>query len=165
MWTLYPRDGCAHSELTRSSLRATFSRCASRSSMARCSPVLRKNTPPLDTSPRSSSGLIVHGAWHVCQSAAFVARGLPPPRKVVAAKPACASVVAECTLLRTLHVRSSEKASWPNFVELRLGEVPRIPLPRTPVNKGTKKGRSPIRLAPSSTLVPFRRKRVSSYPF
>ena len=28
-----------------------------------------------------------------------------------------------------------------NFVERRLGEVRRIPLPRTPVNKGMKKGR------------------------
>jgi hypothetical protein len=44
-------------------------------------------------------------------------------------------------------------------------ELLRISLPRTWVNKGKKKGRSPIRLAPSSTLVPFRRKRVSSYPF
>jgi hypothetical protein len=72
----------------------------------------------------------VHGAWHVCQSAAFVARGLPPARKVVAAKPACASVVAERTLLRTLHMRSSEKASWPNFGELRQREVRRILIPR-----------------------------------
>src|SRR5918998_6340418 len=121
IWTLYARQGCAHSGLTRTSLRATFSRCASRSSVARCSPELRKNTPPLDASPQRS-GLIVHGAWHVCQSAAFVARGLPPARKVVAAKPACASVVAERARLRTLHVRSSEKASWPNYLELRTCE-------------------------------------------
>jgi hypothetical protein len=77
----------------------------------------------------------VQEAWHVCQSAAFVARGLPPARKVDAAKPACASVVAERTLLRTLHVRSSEKASWPNFLELRVCELRRIPIPRTPVNR------------------------------
>jgi hypothetical protein len=29
-----------------------------------------------------------------------------------------------------------------NFLELRQGEVLRIPLPRTPVNKGKRKGRS-----------------------
>src|SRR5215218_6620449 len=34
-------------------------------------------------------------------------------------------------------------------------ELPRIPIPRTPVNKGKKKGRSPIRLAPSPLSVPF----------
>ena len=68
----------------------------------------------------------------------FVARGLPPTRRVVVAKPASAAVVAERTLLRTLHVRSSEKAPWPNFGELRKGEVRRIHLPRTPVNKGKK---------------------------
>jgi hypothetical protein len=52
----------------------------------------------------------VQEAWHVCQSAAFVARGLPPARKVDAAKPACASVVAERTLLRrVMHNRSDQK--------------------------------------------------------
>ena len=49
IWTLYSREGCAHSGLTRTSLRATFSRCAPRSSMARCSPELRKKTPLLST--------------------------------------------------------------------------------------------------------------------
>jgi hypothetical protein len=34
-------------------------------------------------------------------------------------------------------------------------ELPRIPIPRTPVNKGKRKGRSPIRLAPSPLSFPF----------
>jgi hypothetical protein len=36
-------------------------------------------------------------------------------------------------------------------------ELPRISIPRTRVNKGKKKGRSPIRLALPPTLAPFRR--------
>src|SRR5215216_7487368 len=36
--------------------------------------------------------------------------------------------------------RTSENALNANFVELRLCEVRRIPIPRTPVNKGIKRG-------------------------
>jgi hypothetical protein len=39
-----------------------------------------------------------------------------------------------------------------NFLELRYGEVRRIPLPRTPVNKGKRKDRSLVRLGPSKPL-------------
>jgi hypothetical protein len=40
------------------------------------------------------------------------------------AKPACAAVVAERTLLRTLHVRRfRDQASWPKFAELRQCEL------------------------------------------
>jgi hypothetical protein len=131
IWTLYARQGCAHSGLTRTSLRATFSRCASRSSMARCSPELRKNTAPLDASPRRS-GLIVHRAWQMLQSRVFVARGLAPTRRVVTAKLASAAVIAERTLLRSLHVGS--------FREGVLAEVRRTPLGRSsqyPIFLGT----------------------------
>jgi hypothetical protein len=36
-----------------------------------------------------------------------------------------------------------------NFLELRLGEVRRIPIPRTPVNKGKKESRKTLLYAPS----------------
>jgi hypothetical protein len=36
-------------------------------------------------------------------------------------------------------------------------ELPRIPIPRTPVNKGKGKGHSPVELYPSHTLPPCRR--------
>jgi len=43
-----------------------------------------------------------------------------------------------------------------DFRELWIGEVRRTLLPRTPVNKGKRKGRSPVGLAPyHSLLVPF----------
>src|SRR5215216_5033042 len=38
---------------------------------------------------------------------------------------------------------TSDSPAAPNFRELRMGELLRIPLPRTRVNKGRKKGRSP----------------------
>src|SRR5215212_7742288 len=45
---------------------------------------------------------------------------------------------------------------WHNFREHLRGEVRRTPIPRTPVNKGKRKGRSPVGLAPyHSLLVPF----------
>jgi hypothetical protein len=47
-------------------------------------------------------------------------------------------------LTPTLYIRSYPVQDWgyTNFRELWIGEVPRILLPRTSVNKGTKKGRS-----------------------
>src|SRR5918998_1791233 len=51
IWTLYARQGRAHSGLARTSLRATFPRCASRSSVARRSSELRTDTAPLGASP------------------------------------------------------------------------------------------------------------------
>src|SRR5829696_9273826 len=46
IWTLYAREGCAHSGLIRTSLGATVSRCASLSFIARCSSELRKHRSP-----------------------------------------------------------------------------------------------------------------------
>ena len=48
-----------------------------------------------------------------------------------------------------------------NFRECPKGEVRRIPIPRTPVNKVKKKGHSPVGLDPSHSSRPCRR--VSSY--
>src|SRR5215212_1043231 len=52
---------------------------------------------------------------------------------------------------------SSANLIHANFGEVRQCEVqlPRIPLPRTPVNKGKKKGRNLVRLDPPHTLAPF----------
>ena len=58
-----------------------------------------------------------------------------------------------CTMGRTypaLYIRT------PLSIGPGLCELPRIPIPRTPVNKGKRKGRSPVGLAPyHSLLVPF----------
>ena len=42
---------------------------------------------------------------------------------------------------RTPSMRTSQNFSYANFVERRYGELPRIPIPRTRVNKGMKEGR------------------------
>jgi hypothetical protein len=47
-----------------------------------------------------------------------------------------------CELRRTPFSRTSENPQNANFVEFYKGEVRRIPIPRTTVNKGKKKGRS-----------------------
>jgi len=49
--------------------------------------------------------------------------------------------------------RISEDVGWTNFLERRKGEVRRIPIPRTPVDKGKKdwKRRGIVALTPASS--------------
>ena len=47
-----------------------------------------------------------------------------------------------CRILPGKHL--DKYSGGANFSELRRGEVRRIPLPRTPVNKGMKKGRGVV---------------------
>src|SRR5215217_4788391 len=55
-------------------------------------------------------------------------------------------------------MRTSENSVYANFREYPKGEVRRIPLPRTPVNKGKKKGWGPR--GPQPSIV----KRPIAYP-
>jgi hypothetical protein len=64
-------------------------------------------------------------------------------------------VPGQCISHRLLHS--------PNILELRQGEVRRIPIPRTPVNKGKKKGREPT-WAPGSLRSNFRLRAVLLVP-
>jgi hypothetical protein len=66
-------------------------------------------------------------------------------------EPSCL-VPLKCTMARggapqdpvpIVSIWTSDSPAAPNFGELRMGEVRRIHLPRTPVNKGRKEGRSP----------------------
>jgi hypothetical protein len=92
-------------------------------------PSYAKNTSPLDASPRSSSGLIVHGAWRMRQSAAFVARGLPPTRRVVGCE---ACVRRGCR--RAYTSENPTRATFPRSGVL--AEVRRTPSRRTSRNAG-----------------------------
>jgi hypothetical protein len=57
-------------------------------------------------------------------------------------------IAALARALMMIATNISENPVHPNFSELRYGEVRRIPLPRTPVNKGIRKGRGCSRPRP-----------------
>ena len=56
---------------------------------------------------------------------------------------------------------SSELLAGNELSELRIGAVRRIPLPRTPLNKGNRKGRSPHKGQSAGTAQPLQSHRVA----